>query len=80
MKYRSNFDWLSKPRPVVVKVLLFPQPLDEIAKDAGRRRLQGLIVPPGQLTVGEWMRALRAVAGFWRRNWPHFAKKPLDRT
>jgi hypothetical protein len=52
-----------------VKVLLFPEPLAEVAKKVGRRprrqRLGGLLVPPdpvteGPVTVGEWMRALRA--------------------
>jgi hypothetical protein len=50
-----------------VKVLLFPQTMAEVAGQAGKRRprLGGLLVPPepvtmGQVTVGEWMRALRA--------------------
>jgi hypothetical protein len=55
-----NLHWLLKPRPVLVEVLLFPRPMDEIAKQLGRERLRGLVVPPGQLTVAEWMRALRA--------------------
>jgi hypothetical protein len=46
---------------VLVEVLLFPEPLEEIAQKVGpRQRLRALIVPPGQVTVAEWMRALRA--------------------
>jgi hypothetical protein len=47
-------------RPIKVEVLLFPRPLGELADQGGRQPLRGLIVPPEQLTVGEWMRALRA--------------------
>ncbi len=43
-------------RPIEVDVLLFPRPLEEIGD---RQPLRGLIVPPGQLTIREWMRALR---------------------
>jgi hypothetical protein len=51
---------LLKPRPVAVEVLLFPRPLEEIKWKAGREPLRGLVVPPEHLTVGQWMRALRA--------------------
>ena len=60
-KELRQLHWLFKPRPVVVKVLLFPQTMEEVVKKVGRRqRLRGLIAPPGQVTMGEWMRALRA--------------------
>jgi hypothetical protein len=48
-------------RPVEVKIQLFPRPLEEIAAKVGRgQRLDGLVVPSEQMTVGERMRALRA--------------------
>jgi hypothetical protein len=51
---------LFKQRPVTVDVLLFPQPPEEIELKARRERLHGLVVPQERLTIGEWMRALRA--------------------
>jgi hypothetical protein len=48
-------------RPVEVRVVLRPEPLEEIAAKVGRgQRLDGLVVPSEQMTVGERMRALRA--------------------
>jgi hypothetical protein len=48
-------------RPVEVRVVLYPETLEEIAAKIGRKqRLHGLVVPPEQMTVGERMRALRA--------------------
>jgi hypothetical protein len=59
-KCLRGLGYLLKPRPVNVEVLLFPLSLEEIAKRLGRERLRAMIVQPGQVTVAEWMRALRA--------------------
>jgi hypothetical protein len=48
-------------RPVEVRVVLYPETLEEIAANIGRKqRLSGLIVKPEQVTIDEWVGALRA--------------------
>jgi hypothetical protein len=48
-------------RPVEVRVVLYPETLEEIAAKIERKqRLHGLIVPPEHATIDERMRALRA--------------------
>jgi hypothetical protein len=48
-------------RSVEVRVVLYPETLEEIAAKVGRgQRLHGLIVKPEHTTIDEWMRALRA--------------------
>jgi hypothetical protein len=48
-------------RPVEVRLVLYPETLEEIAAKVGRgQRLHGLTVKPEHTTIDEWMRALRA--------------------
>jgi hypothetical protein len=54
------FRLLNPRRPIGVQVLLFPFPMKEAWKHAGLGPLQPLVIPPEKLTIGEWMRALRA--------------------
>ena len=51
---------LLQPRPIVVSVHLFPKPLSETttAMIYGKC-LQPVMIPPDNVTVGDWMRALR---------------------
>jgi hypothetical protein len=58
---------LLKPHPVVVDVVLYPKPLEELIVGPGRKKLRaalrglrGRIVPSEQLTNGEWMQVLYA--------------------
>jgi hypothetical protein len=63
-RYSRSLKELTKriyPRPDFgVTVLLFPWSLEETMQRRGRGPLHGLVVQPEQMTIGQWMQALRA--------------------